>query len=134
MSRHFWFYVCTFFYMFTVECIYICLNVFMYLCIFKNASLTREREREREREVPGGQFSCLRECCYFFPQFIIIISCKQIVTFSVVKLTLLSFNHWQPKCHNRKRLHFFNVLSMFSAILSGLSKIIYRINVFEINC
>ena len=104
----FWFYVCTFFYMFTVECIYICLKLFMYLCIYMHASLTRERERE----VPGGQFSCLRECCYFFPRFFIIISCKQILTFSVVKLTLLSFKHWQAKCHNRKRLQFFNVLSM----------------------
>ena len=96
-------FMCTFFYMFTVECIYICLNVFMYLCIYMHASLTRERERE----VPGEQFSCLRECCYFFPRFIIIISCKQILTFSVVKLTLLSFKHWQSKCHNRKRLQFF---------------------------
>ena len=109
MSRHFWFYECTFFYMFTVECIYICLKLFMYLCIYMHASLTRERERE----VPGGQFNCLRECCYFFPQFVIIISCKQILTFSVVKLTLLSFKHWQAKCHNRKRLQFFNVLGMF---------------------
>ena len=113
MSRNFWFYVCTFFYMFTVECIYICLNVFMYLCIYMHAGLTREREREREREVPGGQFSCLRKSCYFFPRFIIIISCKQILTFSVVKLTLLSFKHWQAKCHNRRRLQFFNVLSIF---------------------
>ena len=108
MSRHFWFYVCTFFLMFTVECIYICLNVFMYLCIYMHASLIRERERE----VPGGQFSCLGECCYFFPRFIIIISCKQILTFSVVKLTLLSFKHWQAERHNRRRLQFFNVLSM----------------------
>ena len=83
----------------------------MYLCIYMHASLTRERERERE-EVPRGQFSCLREYFYFFPQFIIIISYKQILIFSVVKLTLLSFKHWQAKCHNRKRLQFFNVLSM----------------------
>ena len=37
-----------FFYMYTVECMYICLNVFMYLCIYMLASQTRERERERE--------------------------------------------------------------------------------------
>ena len=108
MSRHLWFYVCTFFYMFTVECFYICLNVFMYLCIFMHASLTRERERE----VPGEQFSCLRECCHFFPRFIIIIPCKHFLTFNFVKLTLLSFKHWQTKCHNMRRLQIFNVLSM----------------------
>ena len=39
-----------FFYMYTVECMYICLNVFMYLCIYMLASQTREIERERERE------------------------------------------------------------------------------------
>ena len=43
-------FMCTFFYMFTVECIYICLNVFMYLCINMHASLTREREREKSLE------------------------------------------------------------------------------------
>ena len=90
-------------YLYMSECVY----VFMYLYACKSD------KREREREVPGGQLSCLRECCYFFPRFIIIISCKQILTFSVVKLTLLSFKHWQAKCHNRRRLQFFNVLSMF---------------------
>ena len=94
-------------YLYMSECVY----VFMYL--YACRSDKREREREREREVPGGQFSCLRKSCYFFPRFIIIISCKQILTFSVVKLTLLSFKHWQAKCHNRRRLQFFNVLSIF---------------------
>ena len=94
----------------------ICLrwNIFIYvwMCLCIYVFLSVQVWQEREREVPGGQFSCLRECCYFFPQFIIIISCKQIVTYSVVKLTLLSFKHWQAKCHKRRRLQFFNVLSM----------------------
>ena len=42
-------FVCMFFYMYAVESVYICLNVFMYLCIYMLASQTRERERERER-------------------------------------------------------------------------------------
>ena len=50
MSRRSWFYVCMFFYMYTKECIYICLNVFRYLCIYMLASQTRKREREREGE------------------------------------------------------------------------------------
>ena len=53
-------------YLYMSECVY----VFMYLYTCKSD------KREREREVPGRQFSCLRECCYFFPWLIIIISCK----------------------------------------------------------
>ena len=53
-------------YLYMSEVVY----VFMYLYACKSDK--REREREREREVPGGQFSCLRECCYFFPQFILL--------------------------------------------------------------
>ena len=55
-------------YLYMSECVY----VFMYLYTCKSD----KREREREREVPGRQFSCLGECCYFFPWLIIIISCK----------------------------------------------------------
>ena len=46
MSRRSWFYVCMFFYMYTKECMYICLNVFRYLFIYMLASQTRERERQ----------------------------------------------------------------------------------------
>ena len=49
MSRRSWFYVCVFFYIYTVEGMYICLNEFMYLCIYMLA-IRRERERERDRE------------------------------------------------------------------------------------
>ena len=42
-------YVC-FFCMYTVECMYICLNVFMYLCIYMLASQTREREGDKSLE------------------------------------------------------------------------------------
>ena len=46
-------------YLYMSECVY----VFMYLHACKSD------KREREREVPGEQFSCLRECCYFFSTF-----------------------------------------------------------------
>ena len=43
-------FVCMFFYMFAVESVYICLNVFMYLYACKSDEGERERERERARE------------------------------------------------------------------------------------
>ena len=39
-----------FFYMNTVECMYICLNVFIFMYLYACKSDEREREREKERE------------------------------------------------------------------------------------
>ena len=73
--------------MYTLECMYISLNVFMYLYACKSD--------EREREIiSGGQFinliNCLEECCYLSPRSNKNISCKQVVTFSVDKLCPLN--------------------------------------------
>ena len=94
----------------------------MYLCIQMHASLTRERERERERErgrerererkFLGGQFIGLEECCYLSPLSNNVISYKRVLTFGVIKLMVLSFKHWQAKCHNRRQQQFFDVKSM----------------------
>ena len=71
----------------------------MYLCIYMQASLTRERKRE----FPGGgQLNCLEECCYSFLRSNNIISYKQILTFRVVKnhdfvLQTLASKMLQPK-------------------------------------
>ena len=60
MSTTFWLYV--FIYAYTVECMYICLSVFvfmyLYACKFDG----------KEREVLGGQFDCLEEGCYLSPR------------------------------------------------------------------
>ena len=78
-----------FFYMCIAECMCICHNVFINLCYYMHANLTRENERDRERERKKnvvGQIKCLEECCYFSPRSNNFISRKQILIFSVVKL------------------------------------------------
>ena len=55
----------------------------MFLCIYMLASLTREREREIS---PWRAICCQEECCCLSPRSNNIISCKQILTFSVDKL------------------------------------------------
>ena len=49
MSRRSWFYVCMFFYMYTVESMNICLKVFMFLYACKSD----EREREGDKSLEG---------------------------------------------------------------------------------
>ena len=55
--------------------------MYLYAC----KSDEKEREREREKKSVEGNL-CQEECCYLSPRSNNIISCKQILTFSVDKL------------------------------------------------
>ena len=48
MSRRLWFYVCMFFYMYAVESMYICLNVFVFMYLYACKSDERGREKSLE--------------------------------------------------------------------------------------
>ena len=128
MSRRSWFYVCMFFYIYTVECMSECVYVFMYLCIYMFA-IRWEREIERGgRLVPEEQFNCLQECCYLSPRSNNIISSTRILTFSVAKLCPIK--HWQAKCHKRRR-QVFDVLSMLCWKLNFLHLSSYHIKNYQ---
>ena len=56
-----------------------CLGIYVFISL----QVRREREREGDKSLEGN---CLEKCCYLSPQSNKIISCKQILTFSVDKL------------------------------------------------